>query len=337
MTFAIIITAFLVGWLGTRVVERWAPQLGLIHAPNSRSSHTKPTPRGGGVAIAVAVTLAATILALAGASSLWSLAILTSLIAALGFADDLHDLSPALRFPIQAIVFAALLWITGSLPAIPLPLGLTLTGPPLMAVLLLVGLWWLNLFNFMDGIDGIAGSQAILLLAGGAIIWWSADPAAGYSPMFAAAIASAAATSGFLFRNWPPARIFMGDAGSNALALVIFAIALSNIVNGQVGYQPWLTLPAVFVTDATITLLRRLSRGEKPWHAHRRHAYQRLARLWGHRRATLLYGGLTALWAFPLALAAQHLPQWGWWLTLLTYIPLIALALRAGAGRAAEA
>lgn len=330
MTTVIIIAAFLTGWLGTLVIERQAPRMGLVQAPNARSSHTKPTPRGGGLAIAVAVVLAAAIL------GLWPAAALTALIAALGFADDLHDLSPALRFPIQAVVFAALLWTTGALPPIALPFGLTLAGFTLAAIVLLIGLWWLNLFNFMDGIDGIAGSQALLLLAASALIWWSADPAAWQSPVLALAFAGTAATAGFLLRNWPPARIFMGDAGSNALALLIFAVALATIAGGQLAYQPWLILPSVFVTDATVTLLRRISRSERPWHAHRRHAYQQLSRLWGHRRVTLLYGGLTTLWACPLAFSAQHLPEWSWWLALLAYVPLIVLAIVADAGGASE-
>jgi Fuc2NAc and GlcNAc transferase len=330
VTLFLVIAAFLLGWLGTLAIEHFAPRMGLVQAPNARSSHTRPTPRGGGLAIAVAVVLAATVL------GLWPIAALTAIIAALGFADDLRDLSPALRFPIQTLVFIALLWTTGPLPPIPLPFGLALSGLVLPAILLLIGLWWLNLFNFMDGIDGIAGSQAVLLLAGSTLIWWSAEPAAWQSPILALALAGAAATAGFLLRNWPPARIFMGDAGSNALALLIFAIALATIASGQFAYQPWLVLPSVFVTDATVTLLRRIARGERPWHAHRRHAYQQLSRLWGHRRVTLLYGALTALWAFPLAFAAQHLPDWSWWLALLVYVPLIILAITADAGGASE-
>ncbi|UJW85875.1 hypothetical protein [Devosia sp. SL43] len=95
----------------------------------------------------------------------------------------------------------------------------------------------LNLFNFMDGIDGIAGSQAILLLLGGSAIWWLGNPAAADFSAFWLALAGAAATGGFLLRNWPPAKIFMGDAGSNVLALLIFGVAISTVAEGQVAYQ----------------------------------------------------------------------------------------------------
>jgi Fuc2NAc and GlcNAc transferase len=332
----VIIAALLISWLGTLLIEHQADRLGLVQASNARSSHTRPTPSGGGLAIALASVLAATALTQTGHGELWTFAVLALCIALLGFADDLYDLSPALRFPIQALIFFALLWTSGPLPSIPLPLGLALAGPLLFVILLLVGLWWLNLFNFMDGIDGIAGSQAILLLLGGSAIWWLGNPAAADFSSFWLALAGAAATGGFLLRNWPPAKIFMGDAGSNAIALIIFGVAISTIAEGQVAYQPWLILPAVFVTDATVTLLRRLLRGERPWHAHRRHAYQQLSRVWGHRRVTLAYSGLTLAWTFPLAWAAQQLPAWSWWLVLLTYMPLVALSLRADAGGANE-
>lgn len=332
MNLIIVMAAFFAGWFGTCLVENTAPRLRLVQAPNARSSHTKPTPRGGGIAIALTLIAASSAQAIISGLTMWPIASLTALIAALGFADDLYDLSPALRFPIQAAAFAALLWFNGPLPGIALPLGLSLEGWPLAAAVLLVGLWWLNLFNFMDGIDAIAGSHAVLVLAGAAIIWWTVDPDAAISPVFWLAIAGVAATAGFLLRNWPPAHIFMGDAGSNALAFVIFAIALTTIAVGLLAYEPWLILPSAFVADASVTLLRRLARGEKPWHAHRRHAYQQLSRLWGHQRVTLLYCALTALWAWPLALAAQHLPAWAWVIVGLAYLPLFGFVLWADAG-----
>jgi len=332
VNITIVIVAFFIGWLGARVVELLAPRLGLVQAPNARSSHTRPTPRGGGIAVAFAMVFAAIALSDGDGAVMWPIASLTALIAALGFADDLNDLSAAMRFPIQLAIVAALLWTLGPLPAFPMPLGLKLDGWLLGAATLLVGLWWLNLFNFMDGIDAIAGSHAVLTLAGAATIWWTADIAAPTSPFFWLAIVGACATAGFLLRNWPPARIFMGDAGSNSLALVVFAVALATIAGGMLAYEPWLILPSVFVADASVTLLRRLVRGERPWHAHRRHAYQQLSRLWGHRTVTLIYCAITAFWAWPLALAAQHLHTFAWAVVMLAYAPLIGLALWADAG-----
>ena len=317
-------------WQLTLWVERKAKRLGLVQEPNHRSSHVVPTPSGGGVAIAIANVLAIIVLCLSGAPWMWPVAAGAAAIGALGFADDLHDLPAAARFPIQALVFAGLIWALGPLP----PLG-WLAGALLVFVVLFVALWWLNLFNFMDGIDGLAASQAILILLGGCALWWSTGEEMWGSPAFALAMICVGATSGFLVRNWPPARIFMGDAGSNALAVIICAFAMLTIADQAVSYQAWLILPSVFVTDATLTLLRRTARGERPWQAHRRHAYQQLARRWGHRRVTLLYAGLTAFWALPLALFAQHTSAWP--IVALAYAPLIGFAAWARAGAAAEA
>ncbi len=332
----LIIATFLLSLLITLIIERHSDRLGLVQVPNARSSHIRPTPSGGGVAIALASIFVAVVSALDNHSELWIIAILVMSIAVLGLVDDIFDLSPIVRFPAQALFFSTLLWTAGQLPSVLLFQNFVLAGPVLFVLTLLVGIWWLNLFNFMDGIDGLAGSQAILLLLGGGTILWLSNPAGIESSAFWLSLAGAAATGGFLLRNWPPARIFMGDAGSNALALLIFSVAISSIIEGQMAYQPWLILPAVFVTDATVTLLRRLLRGERPWHAHRRHAYQQLSRVWGHRRVTLVYGGLTLFWTFPLAWAAQQLPIWSWWLVLLTYVPLVALSLRTDAGGANE-
>jgi Fuc2NAc and GlcNAc transferase len=322
------------GWYLTNRIERNARRLGLVQHPNHRSSHHIPTPSGGGVAIAIAALVALVGLGFSGATQLWAVLAVTALIAALGFADDLRDLPAALRFPLQALVLGALVWALGPLPDLPLMPGLALSGILLGMIVLFVGLWWLNLFNFMDGIDGLAGSQAIFILLGACLLWWSGDADAPLAPAFWMALATAAATAGFLLRNWPPARIFMGDAGSNSLALIIFALALLTIAAGQIGYQAWLILPSVFVSDATLTLLRRTARGEKPWHAHRRHAYQQLSRRWGHRNVTLLYGAVTAFWAFPLAWLAQANGSWA--LVVLAYAPLVGCAAWANAGGATE-
>ena len=330
---ALVAMAAFFGYLGTRLVERLAPQLGLVKPPNERSSHTRPTPRGGGIAIAVITVGSAACLALLGAPGFWVVAGLILAIGLLGFTDDLMDLSPALRFPVQIIVFVALVWAMGALPAIALPFGLEMSGLPLGIVVTIIGLWWLNLFNFMDGIDGIAGTHAILVLLGAVIIWAIQDADAAQAPVFWLALATTGATAGFLVRNWPPARIFMGDAGSNALALAVFAIALATLGAGQIGYQAWLILPAAFVVDATVTLLRRTARGERPWRAHRSHAYQQLSRAWGHKRTTIAYCLLTAAWSFPLALAAQLWPGIAWPLVLVAYAPLIVFCLWAGAGQ----
>lgn len=326
----VIIAALPVGWLGTVWLERLAPRLGLVQVPNERSSHTRPTPRGGGLAIALAIVIALGVLAAGAGQQVALVATLTAIIAALGFTDDLRDISPLFRFAIQILVIAALISTFWPLPDIALVAGVSISGVVLAILVGLVGLWWLNLFNFMDGIDGIAGSQAVLLLLGGLGLWALGEPGAVQSPLFVASLAAVLATVGFLIRNWPPARIFMGDAGSNSLALFILALALATIASSAVTYQSWLILPAAFVTDSTVTLVRRMLRRQLPWRAHRQHVYQIFSRAWGHMRTTLGYAGLTALWTIPLALCAQAWPELSWWFVIAAYLPLVAGALMIG-------
>lgn len=333
---ALTLGAGLAGFAGTLAVHRAAPRLGLVQAPNERSSHVNPTPRGGGIAIASAIVAAATLLVIFGFTGLWPVAVLTLAIAILGFGDDLWDLSPALRFPVQGIVLSLLVWSAAPLAPLVLVPGVVVSGWVLAVGVVIVGLWWINLFNFMDGIDGIAASHAIMVLAGAGAIWVMSGVSTAQQPLMLLLLCSIAATAGFLVHNWPPARIFMGDAGSNSLALVIFAIALYTSASGAIGYPAWMILPATFVADATVTVIRRTARGERPWRAHRRHAYQQLSRRWGHRPVTLLYSAITALWCIPLAVASQLVSAYGWLLVGLAYAPILAMAIRAEAGAAHE-
>jgi Fuc2NAc and GlcNAc transferase len=327
--------AFAGGWLGTLAIRRFAGRIGLVQVPNERSSHSVPTPQGGGIAIAV-IAIATAAVAGAIEPGFLVLAGLCAVVAAMGLADDLFELSPALRFPIQGLVIAALVGWAFPLPDLVLPFGIVIGGWLLVAIVWLFALWWLNLFNFMDGIDGIAAGQAIVILLGGLAIALSANPLFLTVPFGLLALITAAATGGFLVMNWAPARIFMGDAGSNTLALLIFAFCLGTVQQDLIGYPSWLILLSVFSTDATVALLRRTARGERPWRAHRRHAYQQLSRRWGHRRVSVIYTAITALGAVPIAAMAQQAPAIAWWLVGLTYITLAALAVWAGSGEATE-
>jgi Fuc2NAc and GlcNAc transferase len=191
--------------------------------------------------------------------------------------------------------------------------------------------WTLNLFNFMDGIDGIAGSE-------GAFIGTGAALAAGVSGLSAGAIGAdlvcAAACCGFLFFNWPPARIFMGDVGSGFVGFVIAVLAIATTRSESSAAWEWLLLGGVFFVDATVTLVRRIARGERAQDAHRSHAYQWLARRWdSHRRVTLTTIFLNVGWLLPCALLATRFPRHAIWILLGALAPLVAGAVYAGAGR----
>jgi Fuc2NAc and GlcNAc transferase len=260
-------------WWGTSLVRRYAITRSLVDVPNVRSSHNVPTPRGGGLAIAVVVSAGVAFQTIIGGlRHEVGIGLLGGggLIALVGWIDDHSDLRPRWRATAQ---FVAAIWFVfwvGAPPSLwfgPWSLPLSAAAPA-VAVFGLV--WLTNLFNFMDGIDGIAGGESLSVGAVGGLLLL----AAGASDLAGTAFLVAAASLGFLFWNWAPARIFMGDVGSGFVGFILGALATASDQAGAVPLMVWLLLMAVFVFDATVTLLRRLGR-EPFYEAHRRHAYQR--------------------------------------------------------------
>jgi len=338
----LLATTALLAWGVAAWVLRRAEELCLVQVPNHRSSHTQPTPSGGGLGIVVAGSLAGIALVLFSGWTLgWFVLGFAALLAAVGLRDDIQHFPARVRFGVQVVVCLGLLMVLGDLPALSIGagLGLQLAGWTLFGLFLLVGVWWINLFNFMDGIDGIAGMQAIYMLLAGAVmaVWVNAEVV--YSPVWMWMLCIAAATVSFLLLNWPPAKIFMGDVGSTWLAFMVFALALLSVQSGWLSYAAWLVLAAIFVTDATVTLLTRMLRGER-WHeAHRSHAYQRLSGRWqgdrkaGHRSVTLLMVAVNMLWLAPWAWACVQWPRGAAAFVVAAYFPLVLAAFWLGAGR----
>lgn len=324
-------------------VIRRAHKWELIDSPNYRSSHKAPTPSGGGVGLAVAGSLAGVYFFVTEPLN-WYLAVvlvISCVLAGVGLRDDLKPMSARWRLGIHGVLAASLLFVLGGLPEMQRFVDAWLSRTLIYAFLLLVIVWWINLYNFMDGIDGLAGMQTIfMLLAGvGILIWSRPDLLAHYVIGWMLCIAGA--TSGFLILNWAPAKIFMGDVGSIYLAFMLLSFGLLSIrhefISVVTGLSMWAILGATFATDATITLITRILT-IKRWHeAHRSHVYQRLTRrLDGHRQVTLLYLAVNVLWLLPLAVICLLFPQWAVALAVTAYMPLIALAIRLGAGRPDE-
>jgi Fuc2NAc and GlcNAc transferase len=192
-------------------------------------------------------------------------------------------------------------------------------------------MWVLNLFNFMDGIDGIAGSEAVFV-TGAALAPMQLLGVA--SEVSAASLVFGAGTLGFLVWNWPPAKIFMGDVGSGYVGYAIATLALASAASNPAAVWVWLILGGVFFVDATVTLVRRVTRGERAHQAHRSHAYQWLARRWAsHGRVTLTVVAINLLWLLPCALLAALRPEYALPAVLLALAPLLLVAVAAGAGR----
>jgi Fuc2NAc and GlcNAc transferase len=314
----------------TLLVLRNATRLGVIADPNERSSHAVPTPSGGGIGIVAGGTLG-------GLFAAWffpwpTLVVVVAglAMAAIGFIDDRRHISAPLRLAAQIILAAAMV---ATLEFEPLAAAIGLSFPlVLAAILVLAAVYWINIFNFMDGIDGIAGAQAAFMLAAAIILMLVSGAGAGVVLVWWLA-ALAAAVLGFLLLNWPPARIFMGDAGSTYLGFMLAYAAYASIAAGWLSLWQWLILGALFVADATITLVRRLLRREALFKAHRLHAYQHLSRRWGnHRPVTLLFAAVNVVWLLPLAWAAGTLAGVAPLAVLIAYLPLVAGLIWAGAG-----
>jgi Fuc2NAc and GlcNAc transferase len=218
-------------------------------------------------------------------------------------------------------------WL-GGLPALQLDERLVSLGWAGYLLGILAIVWVLNLFNFMDGIDGIAASDAIFVTGAGAAL----DITQTSATLAAATVC--ASCVGFLVWNWPPAKIFMGDVGSGYLGFSIAVLALAATRDNPVAIWVWLILGGTFFVDATVTLIRRALRGERIYEAHRSHAYQWLARRRGsHRAVTLSVLAVNVLWLLPAAWLATRHPSLAVWILFVAYIPLAVLALIAGAGR----
>jgi UDP-N-acetylmuramyl pentapeptide phosphotransferase/UDP-N-acetylglucosamine-1-phosphate transferase len=262
---AVALATGLLTCLTTRLLIPILAHREILDCPNERSSHQVPTPRGGGIAVIGSTLLAWAVFARTESmpSGVFGIVLGAVLLAAVSWFDDLRGLSPIVRLLAQAAAVAVGI--------------LVLPGPRdlfYLAAIGLVWIWWINLFNFMDGIDGLAGTEAAAI---GASLLLFAGVGAGADPALRtlAAVVTGAAI-GFLVWNWSPARIFLGDIGSVPLGYVLGFLLLDLAARGR--WTIAVILPLYFLADATITLVRRLLRGERVWQAHREHFYQHAVR-----------------------------------------------------------
>lgn len=295
LTVLLLVGSFLVSLFGTTVVRRHALRLSLIDVPNIRSSHSEPTPRGGGLAIVVTWFLVLAVLIFFKRLDQWvGLALLGGggLVAGVGWLDDRRGLPARWRAIIHALAAIWAVWCLGGLRSLDVGVGsipLGMAG----SILAVVGITWLvNLYNFMDGIDGIAAGEAVsVALVGGALLGFAAADG-----LALAAVALAGASAGFLALNWPPAKIFMGDVASGYLGYAFGVLALASERSGAIPLLVWMVLLGVFIVDATATLVHRLLKGERWYQAHRSHAYQRAVQAgYSHRTVTLAVLGLNVV------------------------------------------
>lgn len=328
-----LLAALLTGGL-----RRYAVASQILDIPNVRSAHTAPTPRGGGVAIVVAFLVALGV-ALAEDVVGWQAAAAFAgaggVVAAVGFLDDHRPIAVHWRLLVHFAAGAwALVWL-GGLPAIEVGSGSFDLGwvGHLLAALYLV--WLLNLYNFMDGIDGIAGLEAVTVGLGAAVLYSLYFPRE-HEWLLPASLAMAAL--GFLTWNWPPAKIFMGDAGSGFLGITLGVLSLQAAWSEPKWLWIWAILLGAFVVDASLTLILRLRKGQKPHEAHRSHAYQHAARQVGsHLPVTVSIGVINLVWLWPIGWLVARGSLDGLIGCGVAYAPLVWLGIHWKAGQAPAA
>ncbi len=322
--------AALMSFILTGITLRFAAMLGLLDVPNERSSHVVPIPRGGGVAIVLTFAAGLFVAALSGLVDSRTLAAIVGgggLVALTGLFEDCRNVSVQRRLGLHFLSAAWVLFWLGGIPPSLLP-ALPLALVQVLGVLGFV--WLVNLYNFMDGIDGLAGIETVTVCIGGVLLYACCVP--GVTPWILPVLLMAAA-SGFLFWNFPAARVFLGDTGSGFLGfmMAVFCIEAANLDPAL--FWAWIVLLGVFIADSGVTLVRRMLRRQRLYDAHRSHAYQFAARrARRHAPVTLAAGAINLAWLLPIALLvgtgfAPVLPS-----LVIAYAPLLWLAFHFKAG-----
>lgn len=343
----IIVYVFLIAfvssyWL-TYLIRRYALNRNLLDKPNERSSHSIPTPRGGGLSVVIVFLI--TLLGLKQFNlinmtdnTLIGLLLSSTLVTSIGFWDDHQSIPARWRFLIHiSAIFIALISFS-KLPSL-IFLGILFKHPVFSFIFYTLALaWLLNLYNFMDGIDGLASCEAISVSLSAALLLFIQQN----NDWSLVLVLLAVCVAGFLIWNWPHAKIFMGDACSGFLGFILGVLALLTSFEGLINLWSWFILLAVFITDSTVTLTSRILTGKQWYQAHCTHAYQyhahqlisqfkqqglktTLARTYAHRQINSNLIMINLFWLLPLATIATFYPFWGLLVSMVAYSPLIIM------------
>jgi Fuc2NAc and GlcNAc transferase len=328
----ILIASFLASVVFTGAYRRIALRANFVDLPVSRSAHSSPVPVGGGVVIFLLFLITIMFLFAGGKLSVGQFMALSasSAIAIVGFVDDIKELK--IKWRIYPQLFASIwaVWWIGGIPEVNFYTW-TVSQQWLLNFLGVIGIVWLvNLYNFMDGIDGLAASElSFVNLMSLLFVINNSDSA--FSILSLVSLGSAL---GFLVWNWSPAKVFMGDVGSGFIGFMLGVIAIISIQQQTMTVWTWLILLAVFVVDATLTLLKRFAARQKWYQGHASHAYQKAAKRFNsHRKVTIAIMLINIFWLAPLASLSVLYPKLGIALTAAAIVPLILLATRLQAGK----
>jgi Fuc2NAc and GlcNAc transferase len=311
---------------------RYCYHIRWLDIPNKRSAHFIPVPKAGGMVFALLFESAATWMFIEGQLSLsiYLAALLGLPAMLLGLLDDCFNLTIRVRLVTQFAISLILLVLFGGFPELPLPgLNLDLGYAGYLAGLFLF-VWIFNLFNFMDGMDGLATGELMFIL----FAVWLVTGLDLHSPPGQLCVILFCLLTGFLVFNFPPASLFMGDTGSNFLACIVIFLALLTAQQGLLTFWTWGILIGLFMVDSTFTLLRRMLSGAVWYHAHSSHAYQYLMRITGSQKRTLLLlMMINILWLLPLAWLSTIYREFSLIVLIIAYCPLVFMVCKLGAGR----
>lgn len=298
---------FILSSIGVWLFIIWSRKKNLLDMPNERSSHVRPTPRGGGIVFFILSLVSFLVYGfLSGNGIVWSYLAGSIIVAGISWLDDLLTVSPIWRFLCHGLAALLVIWDLGALTTFQIPFaGFTDLGLIGHLITFFWIIWLINAYNFMDGIDGIAGIQAVTTGIGWSILgFYSGIEILGfYGGVLTASVL------GFLIYNWSPAKVFMGDVGSAFLGFSFAVLPLLG--HGKGSFEgDWLWIGIIFVWffvfDSVLTLLKRLVKGEKIWQAHRQHIYQTLVISgFSHAFVTLFYGILSAFLVICLLIFVQ--------------------------------
>ena len=322
--------AFVLSFLGVYFLKKSALRLKIVAIPNERSLHNKVTPRGGGIIIAIVFLAFLLVFYITRQIMVAEFLVLFGgglIMAVTGFLDDILELKASIRFIIQFFAVGWGLYWIGGIPSTVFFERLPVLYAIANAVAVVALVWFINSFNFIDGIDGLATSGATFfsLSIGGYFLWQGIEP---YGSLL---IVLAASSLAFLCFNWPPAKMFLGDAGSNFFGYLFGAMVLITVKNGNLSIWTWLIILAYLITDTTTTTFLRLCLVKGWYHTHRSHAYQNLARvLDNHKFVTCLITGINVFYLLPLAYLSIQYQQYAWLAFAASVIPILGFVLKYG-------
>lgn len=328
------VAGFVFSLLLTSKYRRFALINKIVDKPNSRSSHTRITPRGAGVSFILcflAISAVLTFNQLLAPEISLPLLSAGLMVALLGFWDDMKPVKASIRLFIHllAAVFLVALLSAGFSNVISIPFLIDNRLVSFVFCILFIS-WFINLYNFMDGCDGLAGgvgAVSSLLLGTITTIYGSYDLGVTYFTL-------SFCLGGFIVYNWSPALVFMGDSGAYFLGYTFSSLALVSKLYNESFFYVHLIILGALIVDASWTLVLRIYRLEKIFHAHKMHGFQKLmAKGWSHKKVSRFYIAITLFWLFPIAFLTVEYPEMGFVFLTVAYLPLIVFMIFIKAGR----